>query len=165
MIGNNTGLNPEAVAGLLLEIAAAVGVDVDAAGLAALTAANSLDLTDWAAPDSSTGGANAVRLKLEVPITLKLGNGQGDRTDHRLDSLLIGRPRAMDIDALTGRNELAGMRRALLAILKREPDQALLQAKHIDEMDAADLMRAVQVVTDFFPKPRSRRTGGSLPAN
>ena len=161
------GLNPEATAELLLDIAEAVGVELTPEMLEGLAAESRLDLEDWAAPDTGAGGAEAVRLKLEVPLALRVASNGGPVEEQSVDSLLIGRPRAKDLDALTqaGKRESVGMRRALLGILKREPDQARLQMEHVDNLDAADLMRAMQVVTDFLPKRRSRKTGGRSPAS
>ncbi len=141
------GLNPEATAALLLEIAEAVGVELTPEMLEGLAAESRLDLEDWAAPDTGTSGAEAVRLKLEVPLALRVASNGGPVEAH-------------GIAVRWRRRESVGMRRALLGILKREPDQARLQMEHVDNLDAADLMRAMQVVTDFLPKRRSRRTGG-----
>lgn len=98
-------------------------------------------------------------LTLEYPISVTVKSGGHTETEN-VHHLEFRRPKGKDMDAIEqmSGNAMRGAR-GFVAGLVVVPEG--MTANKLGDLDAADMMRAMKVCFDFFPKGRSANTEAS----
>jgi hypothetical protein len=107
--------------------------------------------------EDGDNGGKILRLEYPFSVTVKSGGQSVVEDVHHVE---FRRPRGKDMDAIEqmSGNAMRGAR-GFVAGLVVVPEG--MTANKLGDLDAADMMRAMKVCFDFFPKGRSEITGAS----
>ncbi|PKR50767.1 phage tail assembly protein [Thalassospira marina] len=107
--------------------------------------------------EDGEGGNKILTLEYPFSVTVKSGGQSVTEDVHHIE---FRRPKGKDMDAIEqmSGNAMRGAR-GFVAGLIVKPEG--INASKLGDLDATDMMRAMKVCFDFFPKGRSGTTGTS----